>query len=312
LPSPDELAVWNNAEAPEPPSNLTATVKGAVIHRFCERYTPDQNIEECLQRSFAEIIRFRQAELADRLVELNTEAALKDLLPLAQNYLQSDVYARVEQARAKATEFGSRPGGDAGMWSELPFRMRRPLSVVSGAIDKLLITKTESGHNVEIIDFKTNRIPKPPIQEAEEEAGAQASLLPPVATKSSKPYSQFAFDFDPQPVEPKPTSFDEALKSIASDYRLQMQAYALAIRELMPSLELDQIKVTLHFLDPNIEVHIDEPQLEADACAEAIDKAILDIVSSSEPAEYPVKPATHCRMCNFLNVCTAGREYLES
>ena len=38
----DELAVWNNAEAPEPPANLTATLKGAVIHRFCECYNSDQ------------------------------------------------------------------------------------------------------------------------------------------------------------------------------------------------------------------------------------------------------------------------------
>ncbi|HKG79971.1 MAG TPA: UvrD-helicase domain-containing protein, partial [Pyrinomonadaceae bacterium] len=37
--SADELAVWNNADAPEPPANLTATLKGAVIHRFCELYT---------------------------------------------------------------------------------------------------------------------------------------------------------------------------------------------------------------------------------------------------------------------------------
>ena len=46
LPSRDEMAVWNNADAPEPPANLTATLKGAVIHRFCELYTPDQNAEE--------------------------------------------------------------------------------------------------------------------------------------------------------------------------------------------------------------------------------------------------------------------------
>ena len=37
-PAPDALAVWNDAEAPEPPANLTATLKGAVIHRFCETY----------------------------------------------------------------------------------------------------------------------------------------------------------------------------------------------------------------------------------------------------------------------------------
>ena len=78
LPTADELAVWNNAEAPEPPANLTATLKGAVIHRFCERFTPDQNVEECLRSSFEEVVRLRQANLADRLVEIDSEAATKD------------------------------------------------------------------------------------------------------------------------------------------------------------------------------------------------------------------------------------------
>src|SRR5262249_9970219 len=36
-PDDDERAVWNDAEAPEPPANLTATLRGAVIHKFCEK-----------------------------------------------------------------------------------------------------------------------------------------------------------------------------------------------------------------------------------------------------------------------------------
>ena len=99
MPSTDQLAVWNSADAPEPPSNLTATLKGAVIHRFCELYTPDQDAEECLRRSFDEVVQLRQAQLADRLVEIDIEAAIKDLLPLAKNYLASDVFRRVEAVR---------------------------------------------------------------------------------------------------------------------------------------------------------------------------------------------------------------------
>jgi len=33
-PTGEESAVWNDAEAPEPPANLNATLRGAVIHRF--------------------------------------------------------------------------------------------------------------------------------------------------------------------------------------------------------------------------------------------------------------------------------------
>src|SRR5439155_3930919 len=99
-PAPDALAVWNDAEAPEPPANLTATLKGAVIHRFCEMYTTSDDPEELLRRSFADVLRLRQAELADRLMEINADEAIAELLPLAHNYLSSAVLERVESARA--------------------------------------------------------------------------------------------------------------------------------------------------------------------------------------------------------------------
>jgi hypothetical protein len=331
--------VWNNAEAPEPPANLTAALKGAVIHRFCERYSREQNAEECLRRSFDEVVRFRQAELADRLVEIDTEAAIKDLLPLALNYLSSDVFARVEKAReaaiagnrrcssttvkegtdqalldSRATAPGSEPSGEPGIWSELSFRLRRPLGVVSGAIDKLLVTNSNDDQLVEIIDFKTNRITK---TLGVQGLGAQASHLPPVATLAPKTssgrssQSQFAFNFDAQSSSPVAETYDDNLRAVAHDYQLQMQSYALAIRELIPSLKNSQIRVTLHFLEPNLEFHIADELLESSACEEAIDAAMLDIVSSSEPTHFPVKPASHCRTCSFLKVCSAGREFIK-
>ena len=303
LPTADELAVWNNAEAPEPPANLTATLKGAVIHRFCERYTPDQNPEECLRRSFEEVVRLRQADLADRLVEIDTDAATKDLLPLALNYLRSDVFSRVEHARAAVTNSAAQPAGEPGLWSELSFRIRRPLGLVSGAIDKLLITKINDHYEVEIIDFKTNRLV----------LGPQASRLPnhanskPSISTKSRASSQFAFDFDAAPPQPA-----NALTIAAHDYQLQMQAYALAIRELQPSLKESKIRVTLHFLEPNLEYQLEDELLTPDACEETLDAAMLDVFRSSQPEDFPVKPAEHCRTCSFLRVCVAGREFVRS
>src|ERR1041384_4346382 len=119
LPAADQMAVWNNAEAPEPPANLTATLKGSVIHRFCERYTPDQNAEECLRVSFDEVLRLRQAQLADRFVEIDYEAAIRQLMPLARNYLASDVFKRVEAAPKIEEHYSPRPAGEDGLWSEL-------------------------------------------------------------------------------------------------------------------------------------------------------------------------------------------------
>ncbi|MFY9569909.1 MAG: 3'-5' exonuclease, partial [Blastocatellia bacterium] len=86
-PSEDQLAVWNDADAPEPPANLTATLKGAVIHRFCERFRDGDDMQESLKTSFEEVLRQRTAELADRLLEIDPQKALRDLFPLARNYV---------------------------------------------------------------------------------------------------------------------------------------------------------------------------------------------------------------------------------
>ena len=380
-PTPDALAVWNDAEAPEPPANLTAMLKGAVIHRFCEMYAGGDNPEELLRKSFADVLRMRQTELADRLVEINEAEAIAELLPLAENYLSSGVFARVERARALSeppADRGPRPGSpagvvvagglpervsssfpsgvilEAGLWSELSFRLRRPLGILSGAIDKLLITPAANGKgfDVEIIDFKTNRLrprhsnsslgPRAPrgpqrgnpagVAHSPASSSAIDQLSEPDQLRQSgiqqsgrgrprsqKAIEQLPFDFSGPAAEPEHVvtdelSVDDQVRIAAADYQLQMQAYALAVRELIPSLLMAGSSVisTLHFLDPNVEFHLAADLLAPEVCSRAIDKAMMAIVSSSEPTDFPVRLATHCRMCNFLGLCAAGREWLRS
>jgi len=348
-PTPDALAVWNDAEAPEPPANLTATLKGAVIHRFCEMYSSGDNPEELLRRSFDDMLRLRQAELADRLVEINREAAIAELLPLAHNYLNSDVFERVERARlseppALAGGPFRAPHGEAGMWSELSFRLRRPLGILTGAIDKLLITPSADGDglNIEIIDFKTNRLrprsaaalgsasslgpraPSPASSGAFDQAKVESDQLWRSFTRRGgrgRPRSQYsveqiAFDFNAPAantvgVPSAELSIDDQVRIAAADYQLQMQAYALAVGELMPSLlAAGPPKCTLHFLDPALEFQIDSQLLSRAACMRAVDDAMMSIVSSVAPQEFSLRPAAHCRMCNFLSICSAGREWV--
>jgi ATP-dependent helicase/nuclease subunit A len=335
LPSPDQMAVWNNAEAPEPPANLTATLKGAVIHRFCETYETKDDTRELLQQSFADVLRLRHAELGDRMMEIDTEAAIAELLPLAENYLASAVFERVEQARELAVgEQLAQPGGKVGVWSEMPFRLRRPQGILTGAIDKLLVLPAADGKgfDIEIIDFKTTRMRPQPGSASSSSLGPRTSRPQGVESDSAlsvasemragRPRSQykveqFAFDFD-QPTQTEviaaPVSLDDQVRNAASDYQLQMQAYALAVSDLLPALVAKGglIKVTLHFLDPNVEFHLPSGLLSRDACARAIDAAMMDIVASHEPAEFPLQPALHCRMCSFLSICRGGRQWLRS
>jgi ATP-dependent helicase/nuclease subunit A len=336
-PAPDALAVWNDAEAPEPPANLTATLKGAVIHRFCETYTTKDKPEELLRRNFADVVRLRQAELADRMLEINVEEAIAELLPLAQNYLSSAVFQRVERALTNSGGQSSvKPCGESGLWSEVGFRLRRPLGILSGAIDKLLITPAArgKGFTIEIIDFKTNRLrgqtigdsaPTPTLAPRPLSVEADADLIA-TGSRTKRPPSndkvnQIPFDFNASSTAIGTGDYSAGEHSIAkrvriaaSDYQLQMQAYVLAVSELMPQLMQpdSSITSTLHFLEPNIEFHLEAELLSTEACARAIDAAIIDIVSSGEPAQFPVRTATHCRMCNFLGICPAGREWVRA
>lgn len=135
--------------------------------------------------------------------------------------------------------------------------------------------------------------------------------------RSQHEIEQFAFDFDAPAEKPSAaipdSSVDERVAMAAVDYQLQMQAYALAVRELVPALpEGSKIISTLHFLEPNVEFHLAADLLSPEACRLAIDEAMLKIVSSGEPGEFLVHTATHCRMCNFLGICNAGRAYVRS
>lgn len=356
VPSADELAVWNNAEAPEPPANLNATLKGAVIHRFCETYSPGDVPEERLRQSFADVIRSRQAQLADRLEDINTAEALKELWPLAQNYLSSQVFQRVEQTRKMSGAAPLRlPAAEAGLWSELSFRLRRPLGMLTGTIDKLLISPAAGGQgfDIEIIDFKTNRIrtaganpdsttrresdasnTSQGVRTSRPQSVAAAPALDANATKRARrPRSQFEvgaqqFELDfaetPTPekaggktddnvlVESDARTLADQIRLVASDYQLQMQAYALAVHELLPELVKagSKIKVTLHFLHPNVEWTLPDELLTPEACAAAIDEATQRIIASCEPEDFPVRPARHCGMCSFLRICSAGRHWM--
>ncbi len=309
-PTGEEMAAWNDAEAPEPPANLTASLKGAVIHRFCETYARGDELLECLRASFDDVVRLRQHELADRLPDIDRNKAIEDLLPLAENYLSSEVFQRVESARKQATGEDSAPlkagaapslqppapascscllttapGASAGLWSELSFRLRRPLGILSGTIDKLLISPSGQGFDVEIIDFKTNRFPRR--QTTRPEAVAHGGI----AQASS--------------------NFERSIRAAAADYELQMQAYALAARELLPpGMKPQRVEATLHFLDPKVDLQLPADLLEYQSCAEAIDEAMREIISAREPEQFPVRPATHCRSCNFLDICPAGQGWL--
>lgn len=365
-PGAEERAAWNDAEAPEPPANLTATLKGAVIHRFCETFCKGDEVETRLRESFEYVRSQRRTELAGREYEVgvHVDSAIRDLLPLATNYLDSEVFRRVTAAQhlapasvAESMNENHRqksvllPKSIPGVWSELRFRLRRPLGILTGTIDKLLILPAASGDgfDVEIIDFKTNRFRAG--KKKSEVARVAASVThAAVATKkveSDSQPSQGFFDFERVAEEEVSVdipagsssstsewSIEEQIKTTTRDYQLQMQSYALALRELLyqtahiserasgapevsadAGLKINSLRATLHFIDANVESVLPAELLDDATCAQAIDKAMAMIAAldgTLDAERFPPTPATHCRMCNFLELCPAGKEWLRS
>src|SRR5260370_6824000 len=157
----EECAIWNDAEAPEPPANLTGTLKGGVIHRFWENFREGEDPGTRLRTSFNEVVAQRQSELAGRVFEINPEEAVLDLIPLTENYLASEVFQRVT-ALDRFNAGSANPQSairkskslSTGLWSELRFRLPRPLGILTATTDKLLIPPAPNpqGIHSEVID----------------------------------------------------------------------------------------------------------------------------------------------------------------
>ncbi len=334
-PGKDERNVWNEAEAPEPPANLNATLKGAVIHRFCETFREGDEPEVRLAASFDEVTSQRQSELAGREFDINRAEAVRALLPLAQNYLKSDVHRRTlaAQASVDSGELTSasqttihNPRSTPGLWSELRFRLRRPLGILTGTIDKLLITPAADGGgvDVEIIDFKTNRFSpsaKPSGKQATRAVATAQATSTQARVASRKGQATFDFESVSETViaaeveiDRSPSIVDQVQRT-AHDYHLQMQAYVLALSELFASdsVKINSLRATLHFLDPNLEISLDAALLEPTVCAHTIDDAMKQIAildGTLDADQFPPEPATHCRICNFVDLCPSGKDWL--
>ena len=94
-----------------------------------------------------------------------------------------------------------------------------------------------------------------------------------------------------------------------------MQAYALALSELFlsDSIKVNSLRATLHFLDPNLEISLDVALLEPAVCAQAIDDAMKQIAildGTLDADQFSPEPATHCRICNYVDLCPAGNDWL--
>jgi len=207
------------------------------------------------------------------------------------------------------------------------------MRILSGTIDKLLITPAANGAgvDVEIVDFKTNRFSAPARQSQTDvrttkvPAGSQVKIP---AKNSANAIGQGLLNFESIAEEVVTedsansaygvlnASINDQVESVANDYRLQMQGYALALRELLPAdVRIQTLRATLHFIEPQIEFSLAASLLEEVTCARNVDEAMTMIAlieGTLDADQFPPLPAAHCRTCNFLEMCPAGKEWMRS
>ncbi len=289
-PAEEQLDTWNSEEMADTSEDRTARLRGAVVHRFCETFTSDMDVYECLSISFDSVFQSLPARRRFELGLSEREAAIRSMIGLADNYVKSDVFKRIDAARADELL-----GDEKRVYDERKFVIRRPLGSLSGTMDKIILSGASDSTNktVEIIDFKTNRFPKRKVASNR---------------KKARQTSERAL-FEGMSASDLDGDLQREIEEAATDYILQMQAYALAARELIPNLV--DLRVTIHFLDPDIESAPSKEILEYDLCARAIDNAMAALLSSASD-HYPTRVAEHCNFCNFRRLCPDGQAWVRA
>jgi ATP-dependent helicase/nuclease subunit A len=265
------------------PFGPSALVKGWVLHRFCETYRADLKVEDCLRTSIDSILKEKQYDPELLAQRIDHELLFRVLKRFAVTYSKSAVFARIEEAGKRfAGESGLSSRASYGVFSERRFTLRHRNALVMGTIDKMIVTPHESGEGskIEIIDFKTNRIPKV------------------VADPHDDGRSSTNGDIQ----------FQTAIASIADMYRLQMQAYAFAVRSVLPGAT--GVNATLHFLDGDVEYAIEAGYLTGEASKAAVDAVLGRMDGSRKLEDFAPRAGEHCRRCGFLKLCAAGSRAL--
>jgi ATP-dependent exoDNAse (exonuclease V) beta subunit len=158
LPGSGTAVSRDAAERPDHESRMPASLRGLVIHRFCETYVEGDELDARLGRAFDDVRATRGDAYADVFATLDRDAACRSLRRLARNYVASGMRMRVEERLAAGTRLPD--GQHEFVRSEVAFTLRVPEAYVHGTIDKLLLTPLPSGRvRVSIVDFKTAPLP---------------------------------------------------------------------------------------------------------------------------------------------------------
>ncbi|MBK6427586.1 MAG: UvrD-helicase domain-containing protein [Blastocatellia bacterium] len=257
------------SERPEPGSHIEASLRGLVAHRFCETLLLGEHIDDRLQQAVADVRRDRGEAYADMFARYGDAEIAADVRRLAEHYSRSGLRQRIDgMLRVKPDE----------------------LTVAAG-------TTAGSGFVVSEMGFSL-RFPDGSI------VGAVDKLL--LEPDGAGGWRAEVIDFKTNRLAAGAERVG-ALARLELAYRLQMQAYALAVWRLVPNVTTVSAKLVTLSGGPDVEIALDAAYVEAQAAESAVRDVLGRIRrAGAEPANFPPIPGPHCRSCVHVAVCPEG------
>jgi hypothetical protein len=148
----------------------------------------------------------------------------------------------------------------------------------------MLFAKKHDGTlTAEIIDFKTDRVTR-------ENTGHYSADVPTHEEANGN------------------TGNSSSMQLIAEAYKLQMQLYALAVRRLLP--QVNMVSATLHFLEADGAYSYPDSDMDFETCKASCSRAISNLAAAERNRQFQPHVGVHCRRCGFLEYCIEGKSAL--
>lgn len=155
--SDSELRAGDDAEAREGRTRLPASVRGLVMHRFCDTFQDGDDADRCLRNAVQHVRRVGTSDGFNEYSAIDDRDVVFDLKPLVRNFLDSRIRTEIDERRKAGTP-DEVSGRHPFVLSEIGFTLRTEAATILGAMDKILLTETPRGIEAHVIDFKTNSL----------------------------------------------------------------------------------------------------------------------------------------------------------
>lgn len=261
------------SERPEPGSALDASLRGLVAHRFCETLLPGESVAERLPVAVADVRRDRGDAYAEIFSSVDDARIAGEVRPLAENYAGSALRARIDAMTHVRAE---------------------SLAATAASTHGTGLAVSEMGFALRFDDGSV--------------VGSVDKLL--LVPDAAAGWRAEVIDFKTNRIAGGERQA-EALEELGRTYRLQMQAYSLAVRRLVPYVTTVVASLVALAAGPDVAIEV-EPERVTEEAAEAAIQGVLSRIreAGTDPVNFPAAPGAHCLSCIHVAICPEGSRAL--